>query len=100
MHLLAMLRATLFVAAAMSLSAGRGAVATRHDGLRASRPPPPPPPPVDPALLKLEKKYNATRTAACAKVLPHVPVLDATDAASFMAAYKAGLQNLGVENGF
>ena len=67
------------------------AAADKHDGLGMAigeaadslRPVPPPPPP-NPALVKLEQKYNATRTAACAEVLSHAPTLDATTAAAFM----------------
>ena len=65
------------------------AAATKHDGLRDDaalmRPPPPPPPPVNPALVALEKQFNATRAAACAMVIPHVPTVDTT---AFMTAYQ------------
>ena len=40
------------------------------------------------ATIALEKRYNATRHAACAKVVAKVPTLDATSAAAFMSAYK------------
>ena len=66
------------------------AAANKHDGLgmaigeAADRPPRPPPPPPNPALVKLEQKYNASRTAACGHVLSHAPTLDATTAAAFM----------------
>jgi hypothetical protein len=45
------------------------------------------------ALIALEQKYNATRLAACAKVVAKAPTLDATDAASFMAAYQGFMGN-------
>jgi len=45
------------------------------------------------ALLALEKKYNTTRDAVCATVLPKVPTLDATAAATFMTAYKGFMGN-------
>jgi hypothetical protein len=74
-----------------------GAAATLHDGLEPSRQPtsgpPPPPPPPNPALVKLEKKYNATRLAACAKVTAKAPTLNAADAAAFMTAYQGFLGN-------
>ena len=45
------------------------------------------------ATIALEKKYNATRDAACATVVAKVPTLDATSAASFMSAYKGFMGN-------
>jgi hypothetical protein len=57
------------------------------------RPTPPPPPPVNPALLKLEQKYDGIKNETCASVLTHVPTLDAADAAAFMTAYQAFLGN-------
>jgi hypothetical protein len=58
-----------------------------------ARPPPTPPPTYDPAMAKLIAKYEAEKNASCATVLPHVPTLDPTDAAAFMAAYRAFVGN-------
>ena len=46
-----------------------------------------------PATIALEKKYNATRDAACAIVTAKAPNLDATTAASFMTAYQGFMGN-------
>jgi hypothetical protein len=82
----------LFVAVAFLA----GAAATLHDGMQPSRNPtskPPPPPPPNPALVKLEKKYNATRLTACAKVAAKAPTLNDADAEAFMTAYQGFLGN-------
>ena len=68
-----------------------GVGADKHDGIGMavgeaeilSRPTPPPPPP-NPALIKLIKKYNATRDAACAQVVSHIPSLDESTTTAFM----------------
>ena len=41
-----------------------------------------------PALAALVLKYETLKNATCAKVLPHLPELDATDSAAFMDAYQ------------
>ena len=45
------------------------------------------------ATIALEKKYNATRDAACAPVVAKVPTLDATESAAFMTAYQGFMGN-------
>jgi hypothetical protein len=45
------------------------------------------------ATIALEKKYNATRDAACAAVLAKVPTLDATETAAFMKEYQGFMGN-------
>lgn len=94
------MRSTTIIVCVMLTGA---AVATPHDGLPSAgdqRPNPtatalakPPPPPVDPALQKLEQKYNATRLATCAKVTAKAPTLNAADAEAFMTAYQGFLGN-------
>ena len=54
---------------------------------------PTPAPTINPALVKLEKKYNATRNAACAKAASQAPTLNAADAAAFMTAYQGFFGN-------
>lgn len=45
------------------------------------------------ATIALEKKYNATRDAACATVQAKVPTLDATTVAAFMKEYQGFMGN-------
>jgi hypothetical protein len=87
--------------------------ADKHDGLgmavgeaevlHSRVPSPSPPPPPSPALIKLEQKYNASRTVACGVVLKQVPALDSAETSAFLSAYQgfscAGAGKAAVCNG-